>query len=306
MTDYEAEQADELESLECLYPTTFKRDKDDPNSKFVIEVAPHQDSDEPNHVAIKLHVSYTAKYPEESANFRIEIMKGLTDKQLPELNELIKSTTADNLGQPMMFAICTELQEWLIQHNIPGDTSLHDQMKAQKELKARLQRLTYGDEEKTDDHTQAEAHCVTDFDVASYQRAKGTPVTEKAFAKWAKEFLKTYRQQQQEEFDKVFGVDDKRDKLTGVQIFQQKAKEKLNLDTEDIGNSQDEEEEEQQVEQQEETQNGSTEKKKKKKSKKKKEKTVVVGDVNGKTNDSKTVVISDQSLFLDDMDMPDF
>lgn len=51
-----------------------------------------------------------------------------------------------------MFEVITELQEWLVQHNIPNDTSLHDQMSAEKELKQRLQRLNFGAEGKTDDH----------------------------------------------------------------------------------------------------------------------------------------------------------
>ena len=178
-----------------------------------------------------------------------------------------------------MFTVCTELQEWLIQNNIPSDTSLHDQMKAQQELKARLQRLTFGDESKVDDHTAADVHA--DFDV-SYKRAKGTPVTKKTFSKWAKVFIAKYRAKKHAEFVKEFGSDDKRDKLTGVQIFELKAQEKLNMNVEAAPQG-------------------------KKKKKKKKEKTVVVGDKATNSdfkNDDKTVVISDESLFLD-MDMPD-
>ena len=184
------------------------------------------------------------------------------------------------MGAPAMFTVCTELQEWLVQNNIPSDTSLHDQMKAQQELKARLQRLTFGDESKEDDHTAADVHA--DFDL-SYKRAKGTPVTKKSFAKWAKKFIAEYRAKKQAEFLEKFGSDDKRDKLTGVEIFQLKAQEKMNMDEDN------------------EDDNGG-------KKKKKKAKTVVVGD-NAKNsdfkNDDKTVVISDESLFLD-MDMPDF
>ena len=188
----------------------------------------------------------------------------------------------ENIGTPMMFTLCTELQEWLVQNNIPSDTSFHDQMKAQQELKARLQRLTFGDEEKTDDHNAADVHCVTDFDVASYKRAKGTPVTKKAFAKWAKKFLKKYRAEKQKQFEKLYGHDDKRDKLTGVQIFNEKAKEKLNIEM-DVKSSES------------------------KPNYKNNKKTVVIGDVKKNKdikNDDKTVVISDESLFLD-MDMPD-
>lgn len=274
MTDYKQEQEDELESLEALYPSTFKRDKDEPSKKFSIEILPHQDSDEPNHVGIKLFISYPLKYPDEIIkDYKIEIIKGLKDKQIKELEKLMNEISEDNIGAPMMFTICTELQEWLIQNNIPCDTSLHDQMKAQNELKQRLQRLTFGDENKIDDHTQGDAHCtLTEFD-KSYKRSKGTPVNKKTFNKWSKEFLINYRMIQKEKYIKLYGNDDKRDKLTGVQIFKQKEKEKLSL----IDNN-----------------NNSN------------HKTIVVGKSNNtKNNDNKNnVVISDESLFLD-MDMPD-
>eukprot|EP01083_Nonionella_stella_P015863 44386_1 len=278
MTDYESEQQDELESLECLYPTTFKRDKDEPNTKFMIEILPHPDSEEPNHVGINLVVTYPATYPDTIATFRIECIRGLNDKQMNEIRELFVTLSNENIGAPSMFTICTEMQEWLVQNNIPSDTSLHDQMKAQKELKARLQRLTFGDEEKTDDHTTADVH-QSEFD-QTYQRAKGTPVNKKSFAKWSKLFLKLYRERKAAEFIKKFGNDEKRDKLTGVKIFEQKAMEKLNLNLDIDAN--------------------------KNKKKKKNNKTVVVGDTKSKANtkSDKTVVISDESLFLD-MDMPD-
>ena len=274
MTDYEQEQQDELESLECLYPTTFKRDKDEPNKKFSILILPHSDSDEPNHVGIKLFITYPLKYPEEIIkDFRIEIIKGLKDKQINELSDIMIKIFKDDIGTPVMFTICTELQEWLIQNNIPCDTSLHDQMKAQNELKQRLQRLTFGDENKIDDHTAADAHgTCTEFD-KSYKRSKGTPVNKKTFQKWSKNFIKNYKIKQQEKYEKLYGKDDKRDKLTGVQIFNQKAKEKLSLNNNQNDNN----------------------------------KTIVVGKNNKNNNHKnhkKTVVISDESLFLD-MDMPD-
>eukprot|EP00485_Elphidium_margaritaceum_P007540 CAMPEP_0202692884 /NCGR_PEP_ID=MMETSP1385-20130828/7153_1 /ASSEMBLY_ACC=CAM_ASM_000861 /TAXON_ID=933848 /ORGANISM="Elphidium margaritaceum" /LENGTH=302 /DNA_ID=CAMNT_0049348487 /DNA_START=26 /DNA_END=934 /DNA_ORIENTATION=+ len=302
MTDHEQEQIDELESLECLYPNAFSRDPDAPNKKFSIDIVPHQDSDEPNHVAIKLFVTYTDQYPDESAQFRVEIVKGLKDKHCKELTNLIAQISDDNLCSPMMFTICTEVQEWLVHRNVPCDTSLHDQMKAQKELKARLQRLTFGHEEKTDHHTQAEAHCATDFDIASYQRAKGTPVTTKTFQKWAEVFLEHYRKEQTLKFEQMYG-DDKRERLTGVQIFEQNAKEKLMMDTEDADVADSDDNEEQATDS---AVNANEDKKKRKKKKKKEKdnKTVVVGDANSQTTDTKTVHITDESLFLDDM--PDF
>eukprot|EP00486_Rosalina_sp_Unknown_P013009 CAMPEP_0201585738 /NCGR_PEP_ID=MMETSP0190_2-20130828/125043_1 /ASSEMBLY_ACC=CAM_ASM_000263 /TAXON_ID=37353 /ORGANISM="Rosalina sp." /LENGTH=113 /DNA_ID=CAMNT_0048032249 /DNA_START=29 /DNA_END=367 /DNA_ORIENTATION=+ len=113
MTDYQQEQEDELESLECLYPSTFARDKDEPNKKFSIEILPHQDSDEPNHVGIKLFITYPSKYPDEIIrDYRIEIIRGLKDKQIKELDILMNELFTDNIGAPMMFTICTELQEW--------------------------------------------------------------------------------------------------------------------------------------------------------------------------------------------------
>merc|ERR1712154_169381 len=101
----------------------------------------------------------------------------------------------------------------------------------------------------------------SEFD-QTYQRAKGTPVNKKTFGKWSRKFIKEYRKEQQTKFDKKYGTDDKRDKLTGVQIFEQKAKEKLNLIALDNDDK----------------------KKNKKQKQKQKEKTVVVGDVKNKSD----------------------
>ena len=86
----------------------------------MIEILPHQDSDEPNHVGIKLFITYPSKYPDEIIkDYRIEIIKGLKDKQIKELGLMVDEILNDNIGSPIMFTICTELQEWLVQNNIP-------------------------------------------------------------------------------------------------------------------------------------------------------------------------------------------
>merc|ERR1712013_27677 len=156
-----------------------------------------------------------------------------------------------------------------------SDTSLHDQMKAQQELELRLKRLTFGDENKADDHTAADVHA-SEFDL-SYQRAKGTPVNKKTFAVWAKQFVAAYRKERAEMFAKRFGNDDKRDKLTGVQIFELKAQEKLGIE---VGSHKKEEEEEEKEEKEvkEEVVKKKEKKRKKKKKGKEKGKTVVVSE----------------------------
>ena len=42
------------------------------------------------------------------------------------------------MGAPALYTVCRELEEWLVQNNIPSDTSLHDQMKAQQELQKEI------------------------------------------------------------------------------------------------------------------------------------------------------------------------
>ena len=80
-TDYATKQANELKSLEGGW-WSLMRDKDDPDTKFMIKLLPHDDSDESNHVGIRLYVSYPPKYPDEIAKFRVEVIKGLKDKQV--------------------------------------------------------------------------------------------------------------------------------------------------------------------------------------------------------------------------------
>jgi len=179
------EQQTEMESLESIFPDSFRHGETQINC-YTMDIQPHPDSSEPNYVSIRLHVEYPANYPQNQIPiFNIESLKGLTRKQTIVLEEMANTTANNNSGNTCMFNIITELQEWLVQHNIPQDTSLHDQMKAQKELKARLQRLTFGSEEKDDEHTAADVHCMTEFD-KSFRRKLGTPVTNETFVEWNK------------------------------------------------------------------------------------------------------------------------
>lgn len=45
--------------------------------------------------------------------------KGLLDKQIEELTEVMMQTAEENLGMAMIYTIVEALKEWLVDHNQP-------------------------------------------------------------------------------------------------------------------------------------------------------------------------------------------
>ncbi len=192
--EYLEEQQGEIESLEAIYSNSLKVLDSEPPS-FSLELVPHPDSDEPSHVSMRLIVQYSETYPDTvPSKMTIESLKGLSKAQVRELTKLAQTIAEENLGMGSMSSVASDLQEWLVQHNIPSDTSLHDKMKAEKQLKARLERLTFGEEGKTDDHTAADVHgTCTEFETG-YRRKIGTECNPETFLKWNNAWLSKYKE----------------------------------------------------------------------------------------------------------------
>ncbi|ETO11260.1 hypothetical protein RFI_26117 [Reticulomyxa filosa] len=205
--NYAEEQQTELESLESIYPDTFRKISTSP-VYYTLNLVPHPDSDEPNHVNARLHIKYPPEYPEQAPTITVESLKGLSPNTVKDLEAMAMNICKDNSGTCCIYNVCTQIQEWLVQNNIPYDTSLHEQMTAQQDLKKRLERLTFGEEGKTGEHTTLDTHSIQDFDL-SFQRKKGTPVTVESFNVWS-------QKEKKKELEESGPVDDKRDKLTGM------------------------------------------------------------------------------------------
>eukprot|EP01060_Flectonema_neradi_P013445 TRINITY_DN2020_c0_g2_i3.p1 TRINITY_DN2020_c0_g2~~TRINITY_DN2020_c0_g2_i3.p1 ORF type:complete len:198 (+),score=25.02 TRINITY_DN2020_c0_g2_i3:56-649(+) len=62
---------------------------------------------------VELKVTYTAEYPECLPTFGIRGVRGLTRAQVEPLHKLVTKKAETLLGQPMVYDLCTYIQEWI-------------------------------------------------------------------------------------------------------------------------------------------------------------------------------------------------
>jgi predicted nucleic acid-binding protein len=103
------------------------------------------DQDPHNHVAVQLFVQLTPLYPiSETPSLDIVILRGLTQHHQQTLLTLAQEEASNNLGMPVVFAVCEAVKAWLMDHNQKGldDTSMHAQM-MRKKLEADKRTVRY-------------------------------------------------------------------------------------------------------------------------------------------------------------------
>lgn len=72
------------------------------------------DTDEPNQTcSCDLLFQHTDMYPEELPNIKLSNTRGLTNREVDVLSELLTETAQENLGMASVFAIMQAAQEWL-------------------------------------------------------------------------------------------------------------------------------------------------------------------------------------------------
>ena len=62
---------------------------------------------------VELKVTYTSDYPESLPTFGIRGVRGLTRAQVDPLHKLVTRKAETLLGQPMVYDLCTYIQEWI-------------------------------------------------------------------------------------------------------------------------------------------------------------------------------------------------
>jgi RWD domain len=134
------EQEMEGEALHAIFDSLFVEHPDDSNGckHWSVDIYPNTATgDDPggesdNHVAISLHVTLPAHYPEsEIPQVEIAILHGLTAEEHGTLlREMAMEEATANLGTPCIFSVVERLREWLLEHNVPGmdDVSMYAQM----------------------------------------------------------------------------------------------------------------------------------------------------------------------------------
>lgn len=127
------EQAEEIEALQAIYVDEFEFlegcDEGTPPFKFRIKLIPNPDGGD-NFVALDLLCEMPESYPEECGpDITIDIKKGISEKQKPEIEELIQTQATDNIGMASMYVIAEAVREWLVDNNVEGqDGSMYAEM----------------------------------------------------------------------------------------------------------------------------------------------------------------------------------
>lgn len=160
MTDFAAEQADEIEALESIFPDQFEILE--PN-KFQLGVAVEVDEFEGRsfNVSFKLAITYPEEYPDVVCTAELKDVEGLEEDAVSTLLSQLAETAEENVGMPMVFTLQSEALEWAeetAEKNLDYAKSEKDRIE-QAEQDALLAKLT-----------------------------AGTVVDKETFAKWKKDF----------------------------------------------------------------------------------------------------------------------
>jgi len=221
--DYEEEQNDEMESLQSIFESNFESLETTPPS-FKLKLYPNQeeDEDEPNHVGISLRVQYVETYPSELPEITCSIIKGLKETKLKEVREHIRQAEKELTGEPFIYELTTILEEWLQENNMDPRASLFEKRQFEQKRKAEEERNL----EILQNHVVGmSAHSVQDYDKSHV--VDGTVITDEVFAEWTVKFMLEYRKKQAEEMIDAIQDESGGEKLTGKQLFEEKAKAQI-------------------------------------------------------------------------------
>ncbi|CAM9937686.1 unnamed protein product [Ectocarpus sp. 12 AP-2014] len=187
-TNHEEEQSMELEALEAIYADLFSIVSEKP-LEWKVHLEPTEGGEgEVNHVGIDFTCRIPERYPDEAPGVEVEATKGLTPKQIEELQALAKTQAEENVGMAMGYTIAEGLKEWLADNNVPSavDGSMHGEM---------LRRMAEGDRDRRKveqvKEAEAKARAEDEEDDETIRRRRqidGTPVTIESFKAWQTAF----------------------------------------------------------------------------------------------------------------------
>ena len=202
MTDYDEEQAMELEAMASIFMDDYTGpDVDDPDAlaamprpyTFAIKLVPDPAADDAeNHVGVVLRFSLPPTYPDVLPDLELAPVKGkpLRGDQLETLRALCTETGEGLLGMPMAFSVCEAAKEWLVEHNEPaGDGSGYAAMMKRQKDAARAEEAADAAAAQAE---AAEAEAEWDDEAMEKERARrraaGTACTPESFAAWRDRF----------------------------------------------------------------------------------------------------------------------
>ncbi|XP_066277938.1 RWD domain-containing protein 1-like isoform X2 [Branchiostoma lanceolatum] len=187
MTDYEEDQANEIEALESIYPDIFEILETEPHC-FKLSVLTETDSyEECDPLGVDLQFTYVPTYPDAPPDMEVLSPQNLTDEDVRNIQELLQQQAEENLGMVMVFTLVSAVQERLSE-------LVEEKKKQAEEDRERKQRE---DEEK------------------EKKRFEGTRVNIETFLAWKARF----DQEIMEKMKSKKEVDNSK-KLSGKQLFE--------------------------------------------------------------------------------------
>ena len=176
---YEQEQAEEIEVLKSIYFDQFdEKDLSSDPKVFHIQVQPFSSDefDDVNHVIASIKFLVASAYPDIVPDVSVYSVKGLTNKDCEELKVHLDQLAQTLLGSPMIFALTSAAQEWLLQHNDRLTREQEEDEGEDSEQQEELNRFV------------SDREAFGKMNAAAAAAAGGTPVTEENFAAWKVQF----------------------------------------------------------------------------------------------------------------------
>ncbi|KAL0075948.1 kinase-like domain-containing protein [Phycomyces blakesleeanus] len=137
-------QENEIEALKAIFmedyhevvdQTAWKIKSDVP--EFILHLVPHGVDETEAHVTVDLKVKFSKTYPNKPPELALINSRGLTPAALREINESLKRTAKDLIGQEMTFDLAEHIRELLASYNEPppegSKLSFHERMVMRRE-----------------------------------------------------------------------------------------------------------------------------------------------------------------------------
>lgn len=192
MTDYQEDQANELEALESIYPEELNLISVTPFASFIISLTAeysqgYGEGDQVEDCTCDLLFTYTETYPDTAPEYEITKSENLDGQQQQLILDLMKDTFEENLGMASVFTVVAAVQEQLL--------VLMENTHTEKRL--------------------AKERAIEEAEEAERKRFEGTRVTVETFMAW-----KTKFDEELAEIKRKKGqVDLNCNKLSGYELF---------------------------------------------------------------------------------------
>eukprot|EP00514_Thraustochytrium_sp_LLF1b_P003496 CAMPEP_0184525434 /NCGR_PEP_ID=MMETSP0198_2-20121128/10095_1 /TAXON_ID=1112570 /ORGANISM="Thraustochytrium sp., Strain LLF1b" /LENGTH=288 /DNA_ID=CAMNT_0026916891 /DNA_START=27 /DNA_END=893 /DNA_ORIENTATION=+ len=198
MTDYDEEQAMEVEALEAIFGEDYEELSSSAPRQVRLKLmpVPGVNAGDENKVIVLASFSFPETYPEVLPEVVVEPVKGLTAKHCEELKKIALEEAENLVGTPMVFSLAEQMKDWLVENNRDHtDESMHAQMVAKQEAEVREREAEENAAKKAAQRLEEDS----DEDDDKPRVVDGTPVTKESFTEWYVKFAAEVKAREEEE-----------------------------------------------------------------------------------------------------------